>query len=39
MVEKIELAILFRKKNISDEITEFIPLKVIEGTYNEEDNN
>ena len=38
MVEKIELAILFRKKNISDEITEFIPFKVIEGTYNKEDN-
>lgn len=38
MVEKKELAILFRKKNISDEITEFIPMRVIEGMYNKEDN-
>jgi len=38
MVEKIELAILFRKRNISDEITEFIPIKVIEGTYDKEND-
>lgn len=38
MVEKIELAILFRKKNISEEITEFIPMRVIEGTFDKENN-
>lgn len=38
MVEKKEFAIIFRKKNISDEITEFIPMRVIEGMYNQEDN-
>ena len=38
MVEKKEFAVLFIKKKIDDAITEFIPHKVIEGTYDSENN-
>ena len=38
MVEKKEFAIIFIKKKIDEVITEFIPYKVIEGTYDKENN-
>ena len=38
MVEKKEFAILFVKKNHSDIVTEFIPHRVIEGTFDKENN-
>lgn len=38
MVEKKEFAVLFIKKKINETVTEFIPHKVIEGTYDKDNN-
>lgn len=38
MVEKKEFVILFIKKKLDEVRTEFIPYKVVEGTYDEENN-
>lgn len=38
MVEKIELAVVFIAKNPNDEITQFIPTRVIEGMYDKDNN-
>ena len=38
MVEKKEFVILFIKKKISEAITEFIPHRVVEGIYDQENN-
>lgn len=38
MVEKKEFAILFIKKKIDEVITEFIPYRVVEGTYDKDNN-
>lgn len=38
MVEKNELAVIFGKEKISETVEQFIPLKVVEGLYNAEEN-
>ena len=38
MVEKIELAIVFTTRHINDELIEYTPIRVIEGTYDKENN-
>ena len=38
MVEKIELAIVFITRHPSDEIIEYTPIRVIEGTYDKEND-
>lgn len=38
MVERVELAVVFIAKNPNEEITQFIPTRVIEGTYDKENN-
>ena len=38
MVEKIELAIVFITRHPSDEIIEYTPVRVIEGTFDKDNN-
>ena len=38
MVEKIELAIVFKTLHINDDVKEFLPIKVIVGTFDKDNN-